>query len=217
MIIVVALLSAVAAEPASVDARFIGNSAFELSDGTSRILLDFPYESGAFGYMSFAPSEVHRRTNALCVFTHIHADHFDAEGIAEVGCSVAGPDEVQAAVEESLRAGPGPIWHFGGARIQCIPTAHGSVEHCSYLISWHGTHMFVSGDIESPGALDDIKQKVDVAFLAAWLAPAVEAKYAESELQVVIHHHTPEEHVRCHGCLVPSQGDAFSVSGKGKR
>lgn len=209
-VIAVFLLSAVAAEPSTVDARFIGNSAFELSDGTSTILLDFPYESGAFGYMSFAPAEVHRRVNALCLFTHRHADHFDPESVPDIGCTVAGP----AAVSESLRAGAGPVWHFGGARIQCIPTAHGNVEHCSYLISWHGADIFVSGDIDNLEGLDQVEEQVDVALLPSWLVSAVGSGSAASQTRVVIHHHAPGEDVRgCPGCVVPSQGDTFTVVG----
>lgn len=212
-ILVAVLLGSAAVEAAGIDARFIGNSAFELSDGTSTILLDFPYESGAFGYMSFAPAEIHRRVNALCLFTHRHADHFDPEAIADVGCTVAGPNDVQALVPEPLRAGPGPVWHFGGATIECITTAHGRVEHCSYLIRWHGVRILVSGDIESLEVLDDREQNVDVAFLSSWLAAGVEPGNSfGSQARVVIHHHAPEEDVRCRGCLVPSQGERFVIA-----
>ena len=55
------LLTAVVAPSPGIEARFIGNSAFEVSDGTATILIDFPYQSGAFGYMTFLPAELRPR------------------------------------------------------------------------------------------------------------------------------------------------------------
>ena len=49
------------AETGKLSARFIGNAAFEITDGEFTLLTDFPYQSGAFGYMTYDPAEVARR------------------------------------------------------------------------------------------------------------------------------------------------------------
>ncbi len=40
------------AAPAKLQAQFIGNMAFAITDGKTALYTDFPYESGAFGYMA---------------------------------------------------------------------------------------------------------------------------------------------------------------------
>jgi hypothetical protein len=62
-------LSAPVAEAQELRFRFIGNSGFEISDNVDTILLDFPYESGAYGYMTFDSGEVHARRSTLCLFS----------------------------------------------------------------------------------------------------------------------------------------------------
>ncbi len=37
----------------TLEFHFIGNMAYEISDGETTLLSDFPYESGAFGYMTY--------------------------------------------------------------------------------------------------------------------------------------------------------------------
>jgi L-ascorbate metabolism protein UlaG (beta-lactamase superfamily) len=209
---VLALLGVLTAGSPVLEARFIGNAAFEITDGTSTILVDFPYRSGAFGYMAFPSAEVHLRPGALCLFTHHHADHFDPAAVAVVGCTVAGPDEVRLAAPERSRAGPGP-WRHGAARIECLPTPHASVEHCSYRVSWHGVEVFLSGDIEDLEPLRRSPQRFDVLFLASWLLPALDGvDPAAASARVVVHHHGPEEEVSpCDRCLVPEQGATFTL------
>ena len=194
--------------------RFVGNSAFEISDGESTLLTDFPYRSGAFDYMTFPSSELRRRERALCLFTHRHGDHFDPAALAEVGCAVAGPREVMAAAAEAVRLGAGPTWKFGGATIRCLPTSHADVEHCSYLVEWHGRRWFVSGDVEDLAGLDGLEGPLDAVFLPAWLASDATARDAAKRLgaRLVVHHHTAGQTLTgCIGCLVPAQGSTFTL------
>ena len=51
-----------------------------------------------------------------------------------------------------------------------------------------------------------------MALLPSLLASGVELRSVASLLRVVIHHHAAGEHVRgCSGCLMPSQGDTFTI------
>jgi L-ascorbate metabolism protein UlaG (beta-lactamase superfamily) len=199
--------------PAGLEVRFIGNSAFEVSDGSATLLTDLPYESGAFGYMQFDRRELRARDTSLCLFTHGHADHFDPSMLDEVGCSVAGPHEVISAAGGRADLGGGPSWHFGGATVECIPSDHGGVPHCSFLIEWHGKRLFFSGDIDTLDALLGVQPPLDAVFLPAWLAsasPRARAKFPTA--RIVIHHHrTGEDLPDCGGCVVPEQGSTFTI------
>jgi L-ascorbate metabolism protein UlaG (beta-lactamase superfamily) len=212
------LLLAVTTEAAGVGAgveiRFIGNSAFELSDGEATLLIDFPYRSGAFGYMTFDAAELRARPAALCLFTHRHHDHFDASALAEVGCAaVAGPPEV---IATAGRAAP-PIvgdgaWSFGGAAVRCLRTEHADVEHCSYLIEWYGKRLFFSGDLESLDVLGPELAPLDALFLPAWLPGSARVRESFPAARVVVHHHRAGERLPdCGGCLVPAQGSTLSL------
>ncbi len=194
-----------------VQARFIGNAAFELTDGATTILVDFPYESGAFGYMTFAGHEARFRERTFCLFTHRHPDHFDPGAIPGIGCLVAGPGEVQAAVPAALRAGPGPDWRFGAAKIECIPTAHADVEHCSYLISWHAAGILIAGDIGSLEGLEQVARRAGTILLPSWLAPDIETAALPPTPQIVIDHHRPDEDLPGGKFLVPAQGLTFAI------
>jgi len=211
-LVTIALLALAATQQPALQARFIGNSGFEITDGTATILIDFPYRSGSFGYMTFSAAEVHERPGSLCLFTHSHADHFDPKAIGEVGCSVAGTQEVLSAVPESARAGPGPTWSFRGAEIRCVPTQH-TVEHCSYFVRWHGVSFFISGDIEDLSPLAGWPKDLDAAFLASWLLPELERQRPSGfSARIVVHHHTADEKLRpCDSCLVPTQGGRFDL------
>lgn len=193
--------------------RFIGNSAFEITDGTITVLMDFPYRSGAHGYMAFPASELRARQRALCLFTHRHADHFEPSAVATVGCSVAGPREVMAAVPAERRMGDGPVWTFGGATIRCLATPHANVEHCSYVVDWGGRRWFVSGDVEDLAVLEGVEGPLDAVFLPSWLVSSSSLERARRlAAQVVVHHHSSgEEAADCPGCLVPDQGSTFSL------
>jgi len=71
------LAAAALAEPAEIRARFIGNMAFQLSDGRATLRSDFPYESGYSGYMTWTDALVPPATaDTLCLITHSHRDHF---------------------------------------------------------------------------------------------------------------------------------------------
>lgn len=206
------LLAAGAPEANELQFRFIGNDGFEISDGTATILVDFPYQSGAFGYMSFDPAELEARSNALCLFTHRHADHFDPGALEGVGCAVAGPAEVLAKVDETLRLGDGPSWEFGQAQIECLDTVHNDLDHCSYVIHWHDRSIFFTGDVEELSGLFGLQEPLDVIILSSWLAPQapqIRAKFPGAKI-VISHHVAGEERALRSGCIVPVQGSSYS-------
>ena len=208
LLIVAGPVAARQATAPSVEGRFIANAGFVISDGETTILVDFPYRSGAFGYMEYDDNELEARDNALCVFTHRHADHFDAGLIERLGCSVAGSPEVLGLVDARQRAGSGPEWEFGSASIRCVESVHSNVDHCSYVIDWHGTAIYVAGDVEELSALAQVEH-LDVAVIPAWLSPQVgQIRQRFPQARIVITHHTASRDLSgCDDCLVPAPGE----------
>jgi hypothetical protein len=65
------------AQPPSLAARFIGNMAWAITDGSLTLMTDFPYDSGAVrGYLTYDASEIRSATaETLSLITHRHGDH----------------------------------------------------------------------------------------------------------------------------------------------
>lgn len=135
-----------ATELESLRFRFIGNQAFEITDGEVTLLSDFPYQPGYAGYMRYPAKELHRRKNAICLITHRHLDHFDPSLVKEVGCTLVAPREVTRNLSDvpSLDLGDGV--RFGPIRIQPIRTPHRELEHYSYRVTWNGRSLYFVGD-----------------------------------------------------------------------
>lgn len=188
--------------------RYIGNAAFEITDGRHVILIDFPYRSGAYGYMEFDRSELHERAASLCLFTHAHADHFDPRALAAVGCTVAGPEEVRE------KAGEAPVLdgnRFAGATIRCIDSEHGDVDHCSWQLSWHGREMLLAGDVETLAPVVEGLDRLDLIVAPYWLSgeiPGIRERFPGA--RVILAHRQPDaEAPACGDCSVPDQGETF--------
>ena len=206
---------------AALEARFIGNMAFAISDGSATIVTDFPYQSGAFGYMSYDRAEIRSATaSTLALITHRHDDHWNRSLFATTRWHVAGPDDVVAGLELArvVALAPGTTGgasstRFGQAQIEAIRTPHASVGHYSYVVTWHGRRLYFSGDTERVADLVALRN-LDVAFVSPWLFRAVQKAGARIEAkQVVIYHHQSSETVpECVApCLVPKQGTVLPI------
>ena len=128
---------------------FHWNQALEITDGETTLLTDFPYQSGAFGYMAYPDGELHPRSNALCLITHRHLDHFDPSLVKKVGCTLVAPKEVTSKLPgvPSLDLKEGV--RFGPIRIHPVRTPHRDLEHYSYLVTWQGRRLYFVGDTTS--------------------------------------------------------------------
>lgn len=57
--------------------QLVGNAGILLSDGTTSLLVDLPYESGYSGYERYDPARLAPGGTVVSVITHAHRDHFD--------------------------------------------------------------------------------------------------------------------------------------------
>ncbi len=191
--------------------RFIGNAGFEITDGTSTILVDFPYQSGAYGYMRYDSTEIRRRDNALCLFTHSHADHFSAERLPGIGCTVAGPSSVLAQRTASEALDEESPWRFGSATIRCIASEHGDVDHCSFVLNWQERDIVVAGDVETVEPVLRQVAEVDLLIMPFWVseeATAIRDRFPGVRM-LLVHEEPGEDRVECAGCLHLDQGESM--------
>ena len=196
----------------ALEARFLGNMSYAITDGTTTLMTDFPYQSGYSRYMTYDAAQVRSATAAtLSLITHRHLDHFDRGLFEATGWKVAGPADVIAAVDPSRVVPVTGSGTFGPVRIEAIETPHASLGHYSYIVTWHGRRLYFTGDTESTDALLAARN-LDVAFVSPWLYRAVvRAGQRIDAKQVVIYHQEQGQQVpECGtGCSVPRQGDVL--------
>jgi L-ascorbate metabolism protein UlaG (beta-lactamase superfamily) len=200
-----------APQPAQLSARFIGNMAFAITDGTTTVMTDFPYQSGYSAYMTYPASEIRSDTaQTISLITHRHPDHWEPGLFARTNWKVIGPRDVVSGVAADRRLEPGEIVK-GVLRVEPVATPHAGIGHDSYLVTWHGRRLWFTGDTESLDALSTTKS-LDVAFVSPWLwSSALKRGLTIDAKRIVVYHHQAGETVaQCTGrCTVPRQGDVF--------
>ena len=200
--------AAAAAEPAEIRARFIGNMAFQLTDGRVTLRTDFPYESGYSGYMSWTDALVPPAAGeALCLVTHSHRDHFLAALAARFCHKLVVLADVTAALPGRALPLAGKV-AFGPVVITPLATPHARLEHYSYRVEWSGLRFYFTGDTDDAAEL--LRQRgLDAAFVSPWLLGAATRGGRRIDARrIVVYHHGPDEAVpEIQGRELPRQGD----------
>jgi L-ascorbate metabolism protein UlaG (beta-lactamase superfamily) len=216
MRLTLAALVAVAAleQRPALEARFIGNMAFAISDGAVTLFSDFPYESGYSRYMTYPSSEIRSSTpNTLSLITHRHGDHWTPTLFANTSWQVAGPADVVSTLPAARVLPLAPGATFGPLHIEPIKTPHANIGHFSYVVTWHGRRLYFSGDTESADHLMALAN-LDVAFVSPWLYRSVwkRAQRVDARLVVIYHHEAGQSVPECRErCVVPKQGDSLQI------
>jgi L-ascorbate metabolism protein UlaG (beta-lactamase superfamily) len=209
----VALLGA-AQRPPALEARFIGNMAFAISDGALTIATDFPYRSGYSGYMTYSSAELQALNRSiLALITHRHADHWERDLFAGTDWKIIAPPDATRGLDDARVVPLSSPITFGPVRVEPIRTPHANVDHYSYVVTWHGRRLYFSGDTESPDHLRVVKD-LDVAFMSPWLDRSVlRGGLTLNAKRIVIYHHTAGERVpECgRGCTLPRQGERLPL------
>ena len=201
-------------QPSTVlEARFIGNMSWAISDGAFTLMTDFPYDSGAIrGYMTYDASQVRSSTtDTLSLITHRHRDHWSPALFSKTDWKVVGPADAIVGLATDRVVAVSVRFPHGPLVIDPIETPHANLGHYSYVVRWHGRRLYFSGDTESPAHLIGLKD-LDVAFVSPWLHRAALKGGARIDAKrLIIHHHMPGELVPdCRdGCYVPRQGETL--------
>jgi L-ascorbate metabolism protein UlaG (beta-lactamase superfamily) len=211
------LLAALAAGTAcalspKLSIRFIGNEAVEVSDGRATLLVDFPYESGGGGFMTYDSAAVQPRGPVLAVFTHAHRDHFDRAALLARGWPAYGPAEVLALLPPDRVFSRADTVRFGAFRVVRIPEWHADIGHAALLITWRGRRIYHSGDTMDPAHLEAMPE-LDVALvgegLLCWMAQNRGARVPARE--VIVLHHFSSGSRGCLGARELAQGESVEL------
>lgn len=197
----------------SLEFRFIGNMAFQVTDGTFTILTDYPYVSGAFGYMEYQSDTVKPVGTVLCLITHEHDDHWNPASFRQApGWFLTGPAGVTGSVNPNRVMNVDEAGQFGPATIRVYQTPHSGLVHYSYVLIWQGVRMFFAGDTNSSKELL-AERDLDVAFVSPWLLNQLRAsgQLVDAKMVVVYHHGSDEQITVYQDCVVPAQGQTFTV------
>ncbi|WP_412984680.1 MBL fold metallo-hydrolase [Pontimicrobium sp. IMCC45349] len=177
-----------------INIKFLGNCGLYITDGTTHIYTDFPYKSGAHGYMEFDSTELDSiKHNSIFIFTHKHSDHYSKKHLNKILKEKGGQKYGVSNISE-LENLNNSLDNF---EIKAFKTTHKvfgiSFRHYSYLITWHGKRIYLSGDTTNPETIGKIKN-MDWAFVPYWIL--LNAKEQEIEIDskmLGVYHLYPEQ------------------------
>lgn len=174
--------------------EFIGNCGLYITDGITNFYIDFPYKSGAHGYMEFDESELDSiKESSIFIFTHMHSDHFSKKNLKKVMKEKGGQNFGVSNISELEKLGE-TIENFD---IKAFKTEHKvfgiSFRHYSYLITWHDKKIYLSGDTTDPETIGKM-EKMDLAFVPYWiLKNAKEQNIKIDAKMLAVYHLYPEQ------------------------
>jgi len=194
--------------------RFIGNCGLSMTDGISNIYIDFPYKSGAHNYMKYDLSELDSvKRNPIFIYTHKHSDHYSGRLVKKLVKKLDGEIYTPWNIRELLKF-KDKIKDFN---IEAYRTKHlFSINHYSYLITWHNKKIFISGDTKHVETIASLKD-IDWAFVPAWLIMEANKKKINLEnisKMFAIYHIGPLDNINITGDVVlmlNKQGEIITI------
>ena len=178
----------------AISVRYIGNCGMQLSDGTKNVFVDFPYKPGAYGYMIYGASQLDSvPEGSTFIFTHRHADHYSKKRVKPLNGKVYGPWKAPKPKAIGTEIMNDPAHSLS---VVAYKTKHRfAMHHASYLITWHGKKLFISGDTEHAELVSTIEH-MDYAFVPAWLlSDAHEKEFKINADRFALYHLYPDQKV----------------------
>lgn len=198
-----------------ISIKFIGNCGLYMTDGTTHIYTDFPYKSGAHGYMEFDSTELDSiKHHSIFIFTHKHSDHYSKKNLRKILKEKKGQTFGPWNIPELEKLGDSLL----GFNIQAFKTEHKvfgiSFKHYSYLLTWHHKKIYLSGDTESATTIEKITN-LDWAFVPAWLVADANDKNIKIDAEKIgIYHIGPKDNVNISGekvLMLKKQGMVITI------
>ncbi len=215
-VFVLVLLIALPVDAGELTFTFIGNEAVHITDGTNTVISDFPYASGAYGYMAYDENNVPETDGAILLITHAHTDHWDSKRFLEMDDTrVIGPPSVTENLpkERVIDVASGAAARPGHLDVLAIATPHEmAADHFSYLLIWHGLRIYFPGDTETPAEILH-RRDIDVLFITPWLIRTIARQKLtlDCEKLVVYHQKTDESFPDFQDVIRMKQGEQFTV------
>lgn len=180
-----------------IEIRFIGNCGLHITDGVTHIYTDFPYKSGAHHYSTYSTTELDSiKQNAYFIFTHKHSDHYYKGKMKKLLKMKNGKEYGKWNIRELENLSK----IIPGFEIKAYKTKHRfSFAYYSYLITWHGKKIYLSGDTEHPETILTMKN-LDWAFIPSWLVMGIKASNQKFDTKMIgIYHIGPKDKVNITG------------------
>ncbi len=197
-----------------LEARFIGQMAVAITDGSATVITDFPYQIGYADGPPYAETEIRPYSMpTLALITHKHLDHWEPQLFGRTNWKVLGPADATRPVAADRVLPLSRRVTFGAAEIEPLETPHARIGHYSYIVTWHGRRLYFSGDTDSIDSLAAARN-LDVAFVSPWLHQALVKSGGRIDAKrVVIYHHRAGQQVPgcAAGCLAPRQGETIQI------
>jgi L-ascorbate metabolism protein UlaG (beta-lactamase superfamily) len=216
VVLLILIVQIAVAQNKKIEITFLGNCGLFMTDGEINVYVDFPYKSGAYGYMTYEPELLDNiLPNSIFLFTHGHADHFSRKLFKRTHQKLYGPWPVKIYMNQKRKYKLEELNDsLPGFVITKFKTRHGfSFKHYSYLIEWHGKRIFISGDTHLADTLVSIKN-LDMVFAAPWvLTNAWERKLKIDAKQIILYHHRSVESInnKSDKIIVPEQNERFKL------
>jgi hypothetical protein len=192
--------------------RYIGNCGLHITDGVNHILTDFPYKSGAHNYAEYDDSEIDSlKENSFYIFTHKHSDHYSNKLLKNVIKTKNGKAFGPWNISELEKLGK-IIPNF---EIIAFKTKHTfSLNHYSYLITWHNKKIFLSGDTKDVDIIGKMTN-LDWAFVPSWLVIEINENDLKIDSKMIgIYHIGPKDDIDITGekvLMLKKQGEVISI------
>lgn len=200
----------------AIEIEFLGNCGLFMTDGNLKVYVDFPYKSGAYGYMTYRPGLVDSiHENSIFIFTHGHAEHFNRKGFKQTNQKLYGPWPVSFFLSGKRKYKFFELNDKGqNFSITKFKTKHRlSLKHYSYLIEWNNKRIYISGDDESADTISTLDD-LDLAFAPYWLLHnASERGIKIQTKQIILYHHPSVESIdnKSEKVIVPVQYQKFEL------
>lgn len=200
----------------NIKIKFLGNCGIFMTDGSLNIYVDFPYKSGAHGYMTYKPELLDSlKANSIFLFTHGHSDHYSRSLFKKSHQKLYGPWPVKFLMSKKRKYKLDELNDsLPNFSITEYRTKHGySFKHVSYLIEWNKKRIFISGDTHLADTLVSVRN-LDMVFAAPWvLNDAWDRKLKIDSRQFILYHHPNVESITTTGdkIIVPKQNQEFEL------
>lgn len=144
-----------------------------MTDGNINLYVDFTYKSGAHRHIEYDESELKNiKENAVFLFTHRHSDHYLKKLVRKMKKEFAGYVYGNWNTDQ-LKELNNSTNDFS---IQEFKTSYKfAFKHYSYLITWHGKKIYLSGHTGDLTEISKIKD-IDWAFVNPWIYMNAENK-----------------------------------------
>jgi len=203
-----------------LEIQFIGNAAFHITDGESTLLTDFPYKSGAYGYMQYRMEDIKPIKDGLCLITHPHLDHWDQELFEETEHAIIAPPDILEKIKSDKKIPFDDVMTYQDMVIEAFKTRHDgrprNFQHYSYLVTWHGLRLYIPGDAVVDNALT--MKDIDIMFIPVWLTNKIRSQdlALDAKIRVVFHQKQGQEIPPSQDYVVLKQGETLTVKFKQK-